>query len=49
MRDCLLSLRTVSALAMVAFSVGLAVSITAGSAEAPESSAAALKTPGAMI
>jgi hypothetical protein len=45
MRDCLLSLRTVSALAMVAFSVGLAVSITAGSAEAPESSAAALKTP----
>jgi hypothetical protein len=45
MRDCLLSLRKVSALAMVAFSVGLAVSITAGSAEAPESSAAALKTP----
>ena len=42
MRDCLLSLRTVSALAMVAFSVGLAS--TAGSAEAPES-AAALKTP----
>ena len=44
MRDWLLSSRTVSALAMVAFSVGLAVSITAGSAEAPES-AAALKTP----
>ena len=45
MRDCLLSLRTVSALAMVAFGAGLAVSIPTGSAEVPESSAAALKTP----
>ena len=45
MRDCLLSLRTVSALSIVAFSVGLAASITAGSAEAPVSSTAAPKTP----
>jgi hypothetical protein len=45
MRDCLLNFRTVSALAIVAFGVGLAASITAGSAEAPVSSAAALKTP----
>ena len=45
MRDRLLNLRTVSALAMVAFGAGLAVSIPTGSAEVPESSAAALKTP----
>ena len=45
MRDRLLNLRTVSVLAMVAFGAGLAVSIPTGSAEVPESSAAALKTP----
>src|SRR6516165_11675192 len=45
MRDRLLNLRTVSLLAMVAFGAGLAVSIPTGSAEVPESSAAALKTP----
>ena len=45
MRDRLLSLRTVSALAIAAFGAGVAVSITTGSAEVPDSSAAALKTP----
>src|SRR6516165_6306409 len=45
MRDRLLNLRTVSVLAMVAVGAGLAVSIPTGSAEVPESSAAALKTP----
>src|SRR6202008_3661531 len=45
MRDRLLSLRIVSALAMVAFTVGLAVSITMGSVQTPGSSAPAPKTP----
>ena len=45
MRDRLSSLRTVSTVAVVALSAGLAVSITTGSAEVPESSAAGLKTP----